>query len=63
MKKILVIGAGESGLGAARLAKQQGYDVLLSDAKKISASVMEVFQKEGIRVEEQGQLQAMVFGT
>jgi len=39
---IAVIGAGESGVGAALLAKQKGYDVFVSDY----GSVDEHFQKE-----------------
>ncbi len=33
--KIVVLGAGESGIGAALLAQQQGYDVLVSDSSLI----------------------------
>lgn len=36
MKKITILGAGESGLGAAMLAKRNGYAVWVSDAGKIS---------------------------
>ena len=31
MKRIVVLGAGESGIGAARLAKIKGYQVFVSD--------------------------------
>ncbi|MFN3800680.1 UDP-N-acetylmuramoyl-L-alanine--D-glutamate ligase [Belliella pelovolcani] len=37
-KKIVILGAGESGLGAALLAKQQGYAVWVSDMGNISES-------------------------
>ena len=30
-KRIVILGAGESGVGAALLAKQKGYDVFVSD--------------------------------
>lgn len=30
-KKLIILGAGESGIGAALLGKQQGYDVFVSD--------------------------------
>ncbi|PZX59652.1 UDP-N-acetylmuramoylalanine--D-glutamate ligase [Algoriphagus ratkowskyi] len=36
MKKIVILGAGESGLGAAMLARQKGYAVFVSDAGQIS---------------------------
>ena len=34
-KKIVILGAGESGVGTALLAKQKGYDVFVSDAGEI----------------------------
>ena len=34
-KKIIILGGGESGVGAALLCKQQGYDVFLSDGGKM----------------------------
>ena len=36
MKKIVILGAGESGAGAAVLAKKEGYDVFVSDMSKIA---------------------------
>lgn len=41
-QKVVILGAGESGVGAALLAKARGYDYLLSDAGKIALR----FQKE-----------------
>src|SRR3712207_7876553 len=35
MKRIVVLGAGESGAGAAILAKKEGFDVFLSDSGTI----------------------------
>jgi UDP-N-acetylmuramoylalanine--D-glutamate ligase len=35
LKKIIILGAGESGVGAALLAKQKGYNVFVSDASAI----------------------------
>jgi UDP-N-acetylmuramoylalanine--D-glutamate ligase len=35
-KRLVVLGAGESGVGAAYLAQQQGYDVLLINTKRSS---------------------------
>lgn len=42
MQKLIILGAGESGVGAAILGKAKGYDVFVSDASAIKAS----FQKE-----------------
>jgi UDP-N-acetylmuramoylalanine--D-glutamate ligase len=41
-KKLVILGAGESGVGAALLAKQKGYAVFVSDGGAIKAN----FQKE-----------------
>ena len=41
-KRIVILGAGESGVGAALLCKQQGYDVFVSDGGKLK----ENYQKE-----------------
>ena len=50
--KILVLGAGESGLGASLLAKSKGFDVLVSDSKKIKEEVKNVLIKADINWEE-----------
>lgn len=50
--KILVLGAGESGLGASLLAKSKGYEVLVSDSKKIKEEVKNVLNKADIKWEE-----------
>ncbi len=41
-KKLVILGAGESGIGTALLAKQKGYEVFVSDASVIQPH----FQKE-----------------
>ena len=41
-KKLVILGAGESGIGTALLAKQKGYDVFVSDASVIKPP----YQKE-----------------
>ena len=35
MKRIVILGAAESGAGAAVLAKRKGFDVFVSDMSKI----------------------------
>jgi UDP-N-acetylmuramoylalanine--D-glutamate ligase len=52
MKKISILGAGESGIGAALLAKFHGYEVFVSDAGSISASRKAILEKEDIEYEE-----------
>ena len=51
-KKIVILGAGESGVGAAYLAKQQGYDVFVSDFGAIADNYRQQLQGWGIRFEE-----------
>jgi UDP-N-acetylmuramoylalanine--D-glutamate ligase len=53
-KKIIILGAGESGTGAALLAKQQGFDVFVSDAGKISTSYKKELEQANILFEEGG---------
>lgn len=50
--KLVVLGAGESGTGAAILAKDKGYDVLLSDSGTISPAYEETLRREGIAFEQ-----------
>ncbi|MEB2784641.1 UDP-N-acetylmuramoyl-L-alanine--D-glutamate ligase [Algoriphagus persicinus] len=52
MKKIVVLGAGESGLGAAMLARQKGYAVFVSDSGKISSVRKAEMERLGIAYEE-----------
>lgn len=51
---ILVVGAGESGTGAALLAKAKGYPVFVSDAGQIQPAYKELLQAAGIGFEEGG---------
>ncbi|HDP74484.1 MAG TPA: UDP-N-acetylmuramoyl-L-alanine--D-glutamate ligase [Bacteroidales bacterium] len=52
MKRIVVLGGGESGAGAAVLAQKKGFDVFLSDMSKIKPRYMEWLNKYDIRFEE-----------
>ncbi len=52
MKKLVILGAGESGVGAALLAKKQGIDVFVSDMGKIKPEYREILDKNDIRYEE-----------
>ncbi|MDE3213910.1 MAG: UDP-N-acetylmuramoyl-L-alanine--D-glutamate ligase, partial [Bacteroidota bacterium] len=53
-KKAVILGAGESGLGAALLAKAQGYEVWVSDGGKIHEAFRDELNVEGIAFEESG---------
>ncbi len=49
---MVILGAGESGVGAAILAKQQGYDVFVSDGGAISEIFKQELQQNNIAFEE-----------
>ena len=52
MDKLVILGAGESGVGTAILAKQQGYDVFVSDMGTIKAKYKKRLDEHSIRWEE-----------
>lgn len=52
MSKIAILGAAESGVGAAVLALKKGYDVFVSDMGKIKERYKEMLDKYGIEWEE-----------
>lgn len=54
MKRIVVLGGGESGAGAAVLAKQKGFDVFLSDSSTLKPKYRDMLDAHGIRWEEGG---------
>ena len=51
-KYIVVLGAGESGTGAALLAQKEGYDVFVSDFGPISDQYKKDLEQAGISFEE-----------
>jgi UDP-N-acetylmuramoylalanine--D-glutamate ligase len=52
MSKLVILGAGESGVGAAILAAKEGYLVFVSDAGKILEKYKSVLTEKGIEYEE-----------
>ena len=52
MKKIAILGAAESGVGAAILAQKQGYDVFVSDMAIIKPHYKDMLNEHGINWEE-----------
>ena len=52
MKKIVVLGAAESGAGAAVLAKKQGFDVFVSDMSAIKDKYKKMLDDHAIEWEE-----------
>lgn len=51
---LVILGAGESGVGAAYLAKKEGYDVFVSDFGTIADNYKAQLQEWAIHFEEQG---------
>jgi len=51
-KRMVILGAGESGAGAALLAKQQGYEVFVSDASSLKDNYRNELQHAGVEFEE-----------
>ena len=52
MKRLVVLGGGESGVGTAILGKQKGYDVFVSDKGAISKKYKEVLIHNEVVFEE-----------
>ena len=52
MKRIVILGAGESGAGAAVLAKKEGFEVFVSDMSKIAAKYQKQLNDHNIEWEE-----------
>ena len=52
MKRIIILGAGESGAGAAVLAKVKGFETFVSDTSSIKPHYKELLDSYGIEWEE-----------
>ena len=51
-KRMVILGGGESGVGAALLAKQKGYEVFVSDKSSLKVDKRNELQNAGIDFEE-----------
>ena len=63
MKKIVVLGAGESGAGAAVLARQQGFDVFVSDMGEIKPEYKQMLNDHGIGWEEKKHTEELILNA
>ena len=52
ISKITILGAGESGIGAALLGKSRGYKVFVSDNGNINSSLIEEMDSNKIDYEQ-----------
>ena len=60
---MVILGGGESGVGAALLCKQQGYDVFLSDAGKIKDHYKDELESNNIEFESGGHTAAKILSA
>lgn len=61
--RLVALGAGESGVGAAILAKKEGYDVFVSDAGTISEKYRTLLTQHDIPFEDGGHTENLVLNA
>lgn len=59
-RRFVVLGGGESGVGAALLAKEKGFEVFLSDFGTLQDEHRETLQLHGIEFEEGRHTEALI---
>jgi UDP-N-acetylmuramoylalanine--D-glutamate ligase len=62
-KRLVILGGGESGVGAAVLGYVKGFDVFLSDMGSIKPAYLEVLQQHGIAYEQGGHTEALILNA
>ena len=63
MKRLVILGGGESGVGAAILGKQKGYEVFVSDKGEISKKYIKVLLNNGIEFEEKKHTERIILNA
>jgi len=63
MKRLVVLGGGESGVGTAILGKQKGYEVFVSDKGKIKENYTNVLEHFDIDWEAEGHTEAKILNA
>ena len=63
MKRIVVLGAAESGVGAAALAKVKGFDVFVSDMGQIKENYKELLRQYDVPWEEGHHTEALILNA
>jgi UDP-N-acetylmuramoylalanine--D-glutamate ligase len=63
MSRIVILGGGESGAGAAVLAKLKGFDVFVSDLSEIKPSYKDLLDSYGIDWEEKQHSEAKILSA
>ncbi len=62
-KRIVILGSGESGVGAAILAKARGFDVFVSDKSPIREKYKTELENRGIAFEEGSHTEALILNA
>jgi len=62
-KKLVVLGGGESGVGAAILGAKEGYEVFLSDMAAIKDEYRDEIQKRGFHFEEKQHTESLILNA
>jgi len=62
-KRIVILGAGESGTGSAILAKQEGLDVFVSDSGKINPKYKEMLNDYQVLYEGNGHTERLILNA
>ena len=62
-KRLVILGGGESGIGAAVLGKVKGMDVFLSDNGKIPPRYLEALDRNGIPYEQGGHTPELILNA
>jgi len=62
-KRIVILGCGESGVGAAMLAKQKGFDVFVSDGGKIADHYKQELLQYEVAFEEGSHTAALILNA
>ncbi len=63
MKRLVILGAGESGTGAAILAQKEGFEVFVSDMSEIKPQYKEELDKRGIAWEEKQHTESLILNA
>ena len=63
MNRIVILGAAESGVGAAALAKVKGFDVFVSDMGKIKESYKQVLREYDVPWEEEHHTEELILNA
>lgn len=61
--RIVILGAGESGVGSAILAQKKGFDVFVSDMSAIKPKYKEELERRGILYEEKQHTETLILNA